>query len=257
MSGPDRPSGPRSSGPRSSGPGAQVAGGGRTGARRGRVGGPAADRRAEPPVGDDAGGRGPGRDGETVQGRAVRGDARGQAATTYRGVRWERNGHGRLRWRDDDGDRWVLWKPGQDAPPRPPAWSAGAEALGTPLRDRRARAGWRSPYRIVPVVLVALVVVIGVVQAVRSGPPTATAAEKAAAEKLLGRCLVVDGTASGQPRYEAESVDCSSPRASVRVVKVLPGTPGSPACPAGTTTVQLAYPGVTFPHRECVQRVVR
>lgn len=180
----------------------------------------------------------------------------GQAATIYRGVRWERNPSGRFRWHDDDGDRWILWKPGQDAPPRPPGWGGGGgEDMGTPLRDKRARAGWRSPYRLVPVGLVILVVIIGAVQANRDKGPNPAAAETAAANELLGRCLVVNGTTDGQPRYEAQSVACSSPRASVRVVQVLPGTPGAPACPAATMTVRLAYPGVSDPHRECVLKV--
>jgi hypothetical protein len=162
-----------------------------------------------------------------------------------------------LRWHDDDADRWVLWKAGQDAPPRPPEWVTDAgEPLGSPLRDKRARAGWASPYRLVPIGLVVLVLVVGVIQATRDKPPSAVSLEKASTAKLLGRCLVADGSADGQARYEATSVPCTSPRASVKVVKVLPGSPGSPACPAGTTTVRIAYPGVTFPHRECVRPVV-
>jgi hypothetical protein len=180
-----------------------------------------------------------------------------RTATTHRGVRWERNTYGRLRWHDDDADRWVLWKAGQDAPPRPPDWVDGrGEPLGSPLRDKRARAGWRSPYRLVPIGLVILVLVIGVVQATRTKSPSAASLETSSTAKLLGRCLVTDGTADGQARYEAGSVPCSSVRASVKVVKVLPGTPGSPPCPAGTTTVRIAYPGVASPHRECVQPVV-
>jgi len=184
--------------------------------------------------------------------------ATARMAVTHRGVRWERNTYGRLRWHDDDADRWVLWKSGQDAPPRPPNWvSEDGEALGTPLRDKRARAGWRSPYRLVPIGLVVLVLIIGVVQATRDKAPSAASLEKTSTAKLLGKCLVADGTADGQPRYDAGSVACTSAQASVKVIKVLPGTPGSPACPTDTTTVRIAYPGVTFPHRECVQPVVR
>jgi hypothetical protein len=181
-----------------------------------------------------------------------------RAAVTHRGVRWERNRYGRLRWHDDDAGRWVLWKPGQDAPPRPPGWEpAGPGPVGTPLRDRRARAGWRSPYRLVPIGVVALVLVFGIVQAERTKAPTAASLEASATAKLLGQCLATKGTVDGQARYQAGSVACRSPQASVKVVKVLPGTPGSPPCPAGTTTVQIAYPGVPFPHRECVQPLHR
>jgi hypothetical protein len=184
------------------------------------------------------------------------GDAEGRAATVYRGIRWQRNPAGRLRWHDDDRDRWVLWKPGQDAPPRPPAWvSSEPEPLGTPLRDRRARAGWRSPFRLVPIVLVVLVVIFGVVQATRDKSSSVATLEKAAAEKLVGQCLVADGTADGRPRYDAGSVACTSPRASVKVIEVVSGT-GPSTCPKGTTTVQIAYPGVAHPHRECVRPVV-
>ena len=185
------------------------------------------------------------------------GAGRGRAATTYRGVRWERNTAGRLRWHNDDADRWVLWRPGQDAPPLPPQWAKGVDPIGTPLRDRRARKGWRSPYRLAPVVLVVAVIIIAIVQASRGGTPgpSPAAVEKAAAEKLLDKCLVAEGTAGGQPRIGAEPVSCTSPQASVKVVKVLPGTPGSPSCPTGTSTVRLDYPGVAHPHQLCVEHL--
>jgi hypothetical protein len=226
MTGPDRP--PRSR------PARDRAQSARTGARTA----PDRPRRvAEPPAGEKGGG--------------------GQkAATTYRGVRWERNSAGRLRWHNDDGDRWVLWRPGQDAPPRPPQWVSDPEPLG-PLLNRRARKGWRSPYRLLPVVLIVAVTIIAIIQASGGSAPgsSSVASEKAAAEKLLDKCLVAQGTSGGQLRIESQPVPCSSPQASVRVVQVLPGTPGSPSCPAGTSTVRLAYPGVAHPHQLCVKHL--
>ncbi|MBO0748077.1 MAG: hypothetical protein J2O47_06995, partial [Acidimicrobiaceae bacterium] len=132
------------------------------------------------------------------------------ARTTYRGVRWERNAAGRLRWHNDDDDRWVLWRPGQDAPPLPPGWAREAEPLGTPLRDRRARKGWRSPYRLAPVVLILVVTIIAIIQASQGNAPgpNPAAVEKAAAEKLLDKCLVAHG-AGGQQRFEAQPVACT------------------------------------------------
>ena len=179
----------------------------------------------------------------------------GKAATTYRGVRWERNTAGRLRWYNDDANRWILWRPGQDAPPRPPQWASEPEPLG-PLLNRRARKGWRSPYRLVPVALIVAVTIIAIIQASGgSAPgPSSAASEKAAAESLLDKCLVAHGTGD-QLRIQSQPVPCSSPHASVRVVKVLPGTPGSPSCPAGTSTLRLAYPGVAHPHQLCLQHL--
>jgi hypothetical protein len=129
------------------------------------------------------------------------------------------------------------------------------EPLG-PLLNRRARKGWRSPYRLVPVVLIVAVTIIAIIQASRGGAPSpsSVASEKAAAEKLLDQCLVA-GTSGGQLRIESQPVPCSSHQASVRVVQVLPGTPGSPSCPVGTFTVRLAYPGVAHPHQLCVKRL--
>jgi hypothetical protein len=191
---------------------------------------------------------------DPAAGGRARKDPALRASTTHRGVRWQRNSYGRLRWYNDDGQRWVLWRPGQDAPPLPPGWGSGSGPLGTPLRDRRARAKWRSPYRLVPVGLAVLILALGVVQAVRERP-SPTKAEAAAAEKLLGKCLESNGTFDGKPRYEASPVSCTSPHATVKVISVLPGTPGAPNCPAGATAVRLAYPDVKYLHRECVKPV--
>jgi hypothetical protein len=158
----------------------------------------------------------------------------------HRGVHWWRDSQGRVSFYDADGGRWVRWVEGGDAPPLPPRWSL----LGVPTRV--TRPGWRSPWRLVPLALVVAAVVIAVLQAVLPSPSN-TAKEAAAAEALAGKCLPRRGSGfSGHP------VPCTSPSAAVRVVSVLPSTPGSPLCPAGTRGVELAYPGVRYPHIECV-----
>ena len=165
----------------------------------------------------------------------------------HRGIRWQRAASGAMRWWDDAGERWVRFRPGADAPPRPPGWDRSRRSAGLSLE----RPPWRSPYRIIPLVLVALVIIIGVVQAVR-GSGGQAAAEAKAAKALVGKCLVQDGSVGEEPRYGAKGVSCSAVGALVKVVKVLPGTPGAPACPQGTTSVQLAYTGVRYPHQLCV-----
>ena len=167
---------------------------------------------------------------------------------THRGVRWQRDGAGRVRFYNSDSERWVAWRPGIDAPPLPPAWGE---------RDRRRPAGverpsWRSRWRLVPLVLIALVIVIAVVQGLR---PSGNQLHKEATETaaLLGKCLAQNGTAGGHAKYSAKGVPCNSPTASVRVVRVIPSTPGSPICPGGTTGVEVPYPGVSYPHILCIQ----
>lgn len=165
---------------------------------------------------------------------------------TQRGIRWRRDEQGVTSWYDDGASRWVVWRPGLDAPPRPRGW------------DRRfggvARPGFRTPWRLVPILVVALAVVIGVVQALRPAG-NAVAKEKAASAALLGKCLAQNGTLAGHPKYSTSTVPCTSSRAAVRVVRVIPSTPGSPLCPAGTVGVELPYAGVTYPHVECVEPV--
>jgi hypothetical protein len=170
----------------------------------------------------------------------------------HRGIRWQRAASGAMRWRDGDHDGWVRYRPGDDAPPRPPGWDGpglvGALRTARPTLDRPS---WRSPYRIVPVVLLVLIIVFAVVEATR-GSGGQAAAETKAADGLVGKCLVADGSAGGEPRYSPKGVACSAVGAVVKVTKVLPGTPGAPSCPIGTTSVQLAYPGVRYPHQLCV-----
>jgi hypothetical protein len=223
-----------------------------TGARTERTAGPcaasrrlAAGRRTAPTE----------RDQQSRAGSDVAAEAAEKVTTTHRGVRWERTAGGRIRWRDEDQQRWVTWRPGQDAPPRPAGWVV-EEPLGSPLRDRRARAGWRSPYRLVPVALVALIVVVGAIQADRHRTPAAGTAADQAAAKLLHHCLATDGTADGQPIYEAGSVSCTSPKASVQVIAVLSrAAAATGSCPRGTSSVRLAAPGVSSPPVLCVAPV--
>lgn len=166
---------------------------------------------------------------------------------THRGIHWHQAPSGRIRWWNTEDKAWIIWRPGDDAPPRPDGW----DARGGPATSRSARPSFRSPYRLVPIVIALIIVVYGVVQATQ-GSGGQTSAETKAADKLVGRCLVTNGTANGHPRYSATSVVCSDPRASVKVLRVLPGTPGARGCGAGTTGLSLPYPGVRYPHLECV-----
>ena len=175
--------------------------------------------------------------------------AQGVEEVTHRGVRWQRNGAGNIRFYNADGERWVAWRPGVDAPPLPSGW-------GEPDQHRptagAGRAGWRSRWRLFPLALTALIVAIAVAQGLR---PSSSQAHKEATQTagLLGKCLAQNGTAGGHPKYSSKAVACNSPTASVRVVKVVPSTPGSPACPGGTTSVEVAYAGVSYPHILCIE----
>jgi hypothetical protein len=168
--------------------------------------------------------------------------------TTHRGVRWQREENGRLRFYDTDGQRWVTWAPGVDAPPLPPGWGSRRGLTSVP------RPGWRTGWRLVPLAFIVIVLIIAVVQATRSsGNPVNK--ESAATAALLNKCLAQHGTANGHPKYSSRPVPCTSPTAAVQVVRVIPTTPGSPLCPAGTTGVILPYAGVQYPHVLCVQDV--
>lgn len=169
----------------------------------------------------------------------------GHEETTYRGVRWRRDDDGGISFHDPKGGRWVRWARGVDAPPLPPRWSL----LGVPTRVERP--AWRSRWRLVPLVLVLSAVVIAVLQAtLPSG--NSVKEEAAASAALLGKCLPQSGTADGHPKYSTKAVACDSPSARVRVIKIVPSSPGSPLCPSGTTGVEIPYPGVRYPHIECV-----
>ncbi|HWG74906.1 MAG TPA: hypothetical protein VG184_12715 [Acidimicrobiales bacterium] len=193
--------------------------------------------------------------GAARQGRTGAGTGRNAPAATrvgvqnvtHRGIRWQRAPSGAIRWWNDELERWVRFQPGADAPPRPAGWETG-RAPDPPL----TRPKWRSPYRIVPIVLVVVVVVSGLVQALRSNQPVADEAKQAAA--LNGRCLRETGTSKGSPTYSDKPVPCSAANAAVKVVAVVTTTPPATPCPAGTTAVQLLS-GVAHPHLECVEPV--
>lgn len=152
----------------------------------------------------------------------------------HRGVRWQRDEHGNVSFYDQSTRQWVQWAPGVDAPPMPPRWSL----LGVPTRV--TRPGWRSRWRLVPLVLVVAAVVVAVLQAVTPSGNN-TAKERAAAEALLGKCLAQVGPTTGQPRYSTNAVDCASSKAAVKVVQVIPAAPDGSGCPAATTGIDLGY----------------
>ena len=168
--------------------------------------------------------------------------------TTFRGVRWRREEDGSVSFFETGSRRWIRWAPGIDSPPLPPRWNL----LGVPTRVERP--GWRSRWRVIPLVLVLAAVVVAVLQAVL---PSGNAVKKeaAASAALLGKCLAQNGSEGGHPKYSTKAVSCTSTKASVRVVKVIPSTPGSPPCPNGTVGVEIPYPGVRYPHIECVSRL--
>jgi hypothetical protein len=170
--------------------------------------------------------------------------------TTHRGVTWQRDERGRLRFYDADGQRWVSWRPGVDAPPLPPGW--GGPARG-PVGGVR-RPPWRSRWRLIPLALTVLVIAVALAQVLEpSGKQVGK--EAAATAALLGKCLAQHGTAEGHPKYSATPVPCRSPTAAVRVTKVVPSTPGSPLCGGGTIGVELPFAGVAHPHILCIQTV--
>lgn len=169
--------------------------------------------------------------------------------TTHRGVQWRREAGGRVSFYDQSSRRWVQWRSGGDAPPLPPKW----QILGVPTKV--TRPGWRSPWRVVPAVLVVAAVLVAVFQAVLpSGNNVAKEARASAA--LLGKCLEKTGTTDGHPRYSTSTVPCASAKAAVKVTEVVPSNPPTP-CPAGTTGLEIPYAGVRYPHIECVSPVSR
>ena len=163
--------------------------------------------------------------------------------TTHKGVPWHRDDQGNVSFFDADGGEWVRWSAGADAPPLPPKW----QMLGVPTRV--SRPGWASPWRIVPVVLVVGAVLVALFQ-VTAPSPDHSAAEAKAAEALLGKCLARSGNG-----FKSDPVPCDSAQAAVKVMKVVASTGATVTCPAGTTGVELFYPGVTHLHVECVMPV--
>lgn len=168
--------------------------------------------------------------------------------TVHRGIRWERSPDGSLRFFNPDGENWVDWVPGVDAPPRPPGWEPARRGA------RPARPGWRTPWRLIPLAVTVLVVIIALVQVLRPSSH-AVKDETAATAAMLNKCLSQHGTENGHPRYSPTPVPCSSPSAAVKVVQVVPSNPGSPLCPSGTTGYEQLYPGVQYPHILCLHPV--
>lgn len=205
--------------------------------------------------------------GASSTGTSKPGHPVGKARTTiYRGIRWRRDPGGKRSWYNEELERWQTWHPDADAPPLPPGWGLGsAEEAKDPasggsvskpvLGLRISRPRWRSPYRIVPIVLAVFVIAVALFQSLGNSRAGLIRAEKHAAEALLGQCLAQNGTSGGRPAYSTSTVSCGSSAAAVKVVKVIPGTPGSPNCPSGTTAMQIPYRGVRYPHVECVKPV--
>ena len=167
--------------------------------------------------------------------------------TEHRGIRWQRSPDGSIRFFDSDGSRWVEWRPGVDAPPRPPGWEQAA-------RGRPDRPGWRTRWRLIPLIVTVLVVVIAIVQVLRPSS-SAVKDEARTTEAMLGKCLAQHGSENGHPRYSPTPVSCSSPSASVKVVQVVASNPGSVLCPPTTTGYEQLYPGVQYPHVLCLESV--
>ena len=160
--------------------------------------------------------------------------------TTHKGVHWHRDEAGQVSFYDESSGRWVRWEPGGDAPPLPPKW----QMFGVPTKV--ARPGWRSPWRILPAVLILAAIVVAVFQTVLpSGNNTAKEAKSSAA--LLGKCLAKNGSSS----FSAKPVPCDSPKAAIKVVAVVPSDPPTP-CPSDTKAVMFEMAGVAHPHIECV-----
>jgi hypothetical protein len=177
----------------------------------------------------------------------VSGEAKPFDDAEHRGIRWQRTADGSIRFFDPDGGRWVDWRPGVDAPPRPPGWDLAA-------RGRPPRPGWRTRWRLIPLAVTVIVVVIAIVQVLRPSS-SAVKNETSATEAMLGKCLAQHGSEGGHPRYSPATVLCSSPSASVKVVQVVPSSPGSPLCPSRTTGYEQLYPGVQYPHILCLAPV--
>lgn len=111
----------------------------------------------------------------------------------------------------------------------------------------------RSPYRLLPVILVLGVVVVAIWQGTHPAL-RASAGDIAQAKALDGKCLARSGGTAALPQYSPTPVSCSSARAAVQVMAVLvPGAKGQPsACPRGDAAVRVVQPGVQGEPVECV-----
>jgi len=114
----------------------------------------------------------------------------------------------------------------------------------------------RSPYRMLPVAIAVVIVVLAIYQATQK-PVQATAADVAAAEALKGQCLTQTGGTAAEPKYSPTTVSCSSASATVKVVSVVVPRSKKPphSCPKGAGLVQVLLPGIMDEPVECVEPV--
>jgi hypothetical protein len=184
-----------------------------------------------------------------------------------------------MMWFNDGAKRWVLWSPGSDAPPVPAGWESEDDNLGADAGDEvgasptgavagqaaRERPGllrylptdamarrppMRSPYRIVPIIIVVVVIGLAVYQSTRS-PATASKQDIAAAMALKGRCLEKHGGTAQFPDYSPTPLACSAPKAVVKVTEVvIPSTKA--ACPLDTIAIRVIGSALAGEPVECL-----
>jgi len=143
--------------------------------------------------------------------------------------------------------------PGNGAGPSPGGRQRPGLLRYLPDDAMARRPPMKSPYRVVPIVIVVLVVAIAVYQATR---PLATATKRqvAAAMSLEGHCLVRDGGTPEYPDFSPTPVSCSSTKAAAKVVEVvLPGK--SAACPPHTVAVRVVGAALQGEPVECLAPV--
>jgi hypothetical protein len=110
----------------------------------------------------------------------------------------------------------------------------------------------RSPYRLVPLLVIVFIVAIALWQATRPAAH-ASQADIANAEALKGACLAQNGGTAKAPEYSPTPVSCTGRDAAVKVVAVLvPGSGRSVSCPRGSLVVQVLEPNVVGEPSECV-----
>ena len=132
---------------------------------------------------------------------------------------------GRVLWFNEGLSRWVLWEAGSDAPPLPRAGSrteavAAPPAGAPPGNAMSTRGSMRSPYRIVPLVIAVIVVVLALWEATR---PPATPPRPTSPPPRPSRASAFSrkATSPSFPVLSPTPVSCSAPKAYVKVVAVL------------------------------------
>jgi hypothetical protein len=111
------------------------------------------------------------------------------------------------------------------------------------------RQSMASPYRWVPLLVVAAIVVLALYQATRR-PAHVTPKEIATAQALEGKCLA---HVPGHPEsYLTVPVRCNVSSAAVKVVAVVLSGKAT-SCPRGSLYAQVAKPGVIGEPFECLQ----